>query len=143
MGFEIINLPNGLENAVGAYIFGPKISHAGNWFLLIYVPIMKRPFQFLTIALGLTLTISLSSCGRYNFIKEVSKEDKQSRPRIYGDVDGPALQSKNTYPTNPDAAKNAAVLKAQLFGEEPKAADVVMAPVAVDTAKAVESSKEN
>ena len=91
---------------------------------------MKKFIYLLSVCVaGIAL---FTACGRYNFIKEVSKEDKTARKRIYGDVDGPALQSKNTYPVGENAVKRSAELKAILFGTKTKSA----APASSDTSKA-------
>lgn len=103
---------------------------------------MKMKKTVLFLALATLMMINLSSCGRYNFIKEVSKEEKESRPRIYGEVDGPALQSKNTYPTDPDLAKNAALIKAKLFNDDVPAVKE-LAPAPIDTAKVMAAQKES
>jgi len=83
----------------------------------------------------LVTTMILSSCGKYNFLKTVSEQDKKDHPEIYGEVGGPALQTKNTYPTNPDAATRSAVLKQLLFDENARGKYI-------DTAKALAGTKE-
>ena len=64
----------------------------------------------------------------------------QENPRIYGDVDGPAKQSKNTYATPADAADQSARIKEILFnGKKPVStpvAQAVSAPSSTETAPA-------
>ena len=79
--------------------------------------------------------IVLSSCGKYNFLKPISEQDKKDHPEIYGEVGGPALQTKNTYAANPDAAQHSAVLKQLLFDENARGNYI-------DTAKALKSTQE-
>ncbi len=72
---------------------------------------MKK--QFLQIC----CLVVLASCGRYSQIaKEPNKEIKKENPRVYGEVDGPARQSKQTYAAAPDAAEKSARIKDVLFG---------------------------
>ncbi len=76
----------------------------------------------------------LSSCGRYNFPKETTKEDMKANPRIYGEVGGPAAHSKLTYSPGPNDAAEAAELKKLLFSDTPNeaagVAPAATAPVA-------------
>jgi hypothetical protein len=74
---------------------------------------MKK--QFLQIC----CLIVLASCGRYSqIVKEPNKEIKTENPRVYGEVDGPARQSKQTYAAAPDAVEKSARIKDVLFGNK-------------------------
>jgi hypothetical protein len=92
------------------------------------------------LALASFVLVVGTSCGRYSQpIPPATKEEMEENPRVYGKVDGPAEQSLNKYETDPDAATQAAVLKAQLFG---RAKDTAIAVAKVDTAAALRSSAE-
>jgi hypothetical protein len=90
---------------------------------------------------GITLLVSIcalaviSSCGKYNYIKPISEQEKKDHPEIYGDVGGDPLQTKNTYATNPAAQQRSAVLKQLLFDENARGNYI-------DTAKAMKSMQE-
>ena len=67
----------------------------------------------------------MASCGRYSKVVEAPGKDvKESNRRIFGEVDGPALQSKNTYATPPDAADKSAHIREVLFGRKKSAAAI-------------------
>ena len=70
--------------------------------------------------------VVIASCGRYSKVVDLPKKDQmQENSRIYGEVDGPARQSKNTYPTPADAADQSARIKEILFnGNKPVSAPV-------------------
>jgi len=85
--------------------------------------------------------VVIASCGRYSKVVDLPKKDQMlENPRVYGDVDGPAKQSKNTYPVPADAADQSARIKEILFyGKKPVTASVaqeVSAPPAAETAPA-------
>lgn len=87
---------------------------------------------------GLASLVLLSSCDTYSSkTPQPNKDAKLANPYVYGEVGAPAKQSKNTYPANPDAAQNAAVIKAKLFSDNAKGVETK-----VDTAKAVAATKE-
>ena len=95
---------------------------------------MKK--QFLLLNLGLALVAS-SACGRYSHTTpELDKAAMKAQPYVYGDPDGEPKQHKNIYPTNPDAATEAAVLKQKMFAPEASNAYVV------DTAAALRANQE-
>ena len=86
----------------------------------------------------------MTSCGRYSKVVEApGKDEKESKKRIYGEVDGPALQSKNVYATPADAAEKAAHIREVVFGRKKSAAAIAAeeasAPVAT-TANPVDTS---
>jgi len=61
--------------------------------------------------------VVMASCGRYSQVMEdAKKEDMRENSRVYGEVDGPARQSKNTYTAAPDAAEKSANMKDLMFG---------------------------
>lgn len=76
---------------------------------------MRKTFAKLAL-LSLTVVV-FTACDKYNHAKEVTKQDRMADSRTYGEVDGPALQSKKTYPTNPEAAGKATELRAKMFGD--------------------------
>jgi hypothetical protein len=85
--------------------------------------------------------VVIASCGRYSKVVDLPKKDqKEENPRVFGEVDGPALQSKVTYPTPADAADQSARIKEILFnGKKPVSAPVaqeVSAPASAETAPA-------
>jgi hypothetical protein len=85
--------------------------------------------------------VVIASCGRYSKVVDLPKKDQMlENPRIYGDVDGPPKQSKNTYPTPADAADQSARIKDILFNrKKPVTAPVaqeVSVPAPAETAPA-------
>ena len=89
------------------------------------------------------LLLSLVSCGRYSQIaKDPTKEVKKQNPRIYGEVDGPARQSKQTYAAAPDAADKSARIREIMFGNKKTAAQIAAeeASVPVQAAAAPKDS---
>lgn len=85
--------------------------------------------------------VVIASCGRYSKVVDLPKKDQMlENPRIYGEVGGPAKQSKNTYPTPADAADQSARIKAIMFnGNKPVSAPVAQAvstPAPTETAPA-------
>ena len=71
------------------------------------------------------LLLSLMSCGRYSKItSEPNNEIKKQNPRIYGEVGGPARQSKQTYPAAADAADKSARIREVMFGNKKSAAQI-------------------
>lgn len=100
--------------------------------------------SFAKIAVLSLAGLSLAACGKYNYAPEATKQDRQAEPRIYGEVDGPPLQTKKTYPTNPEAAAKAAELRAKMFGDaNAKTTDGATAatPAAAAPAKADSTKK--
>jgi len=96
---------------------------------------MKK--QFLQIC----CLVVLASCGRYSQIaKEPNKEIKKENPRVYGEVDGPARQSKQTYATAPDAVEKSARIKDVLFGN--KNSTMISATASVPVAAVPASSAD-
>jgi hypothetical protein len=78
------------------------------------------------------LLLSLASCGRYSQVaKDPNKEIKTANHRIYGEVDGPARQSKQTYPAPPDAADKSARIRQKMFGNNKSAAQIAAEEVSV------------
>lgn len=66
--------------------------------------------------------IVAASCARYSQVRETAKkEEMKENSRIYGEVDGPARQSKATYPTPADAATRSADIHDLMFGKGKKA----------------------
>ena len=60
----------------------------------------------------------MTSCGRYSKVLDLpTKEEYSENKRIYGEMGQPAHQSKNTYPTAPDAAEKSVKIKEILFGK--------------------------
>lgn len=101
---------------------------------------------------GFAATLVLASCDTYSYKTPLpNKKQEAKNPYVYGDPNGPAKQSKLTYPTDPAAAEKAAALKAKLFGDAQPvaAAKEEAAPSAApadsaattDTAKAVASAQ--
>lgn len=70
------------------------------------------------------ILIVAASCGRYSQVRETAKkEEMKENERIYGEVDGPARQSKVTWPNPSDAAARSAEIHEIMFGKgKPKAA---------------------
>ncbi|WP_035726552.1 hypothetical protein [Eisenibacter elegans] len=69
-----------------------------------------------------------------------SKMDKMKNPNknnsyVYGEVDGPARQLKNTYDDTPEGQKRADAIRQKLYGDK-KAEALSDGNVAADTAKA-------
>jgi len=63
------------------------------------------------------ILVVASSCGRYSKVLDLpNKEDYKQNTRVYGEFGAPAHQSKNTYPTAPDAAEKSVKIKEILFG---------------------------
>lgn len=52
--------------------------------------------------LAIAILFVFASCDRYHHLSEVNEKEMAKKERIYGDVGGPARQTKNTYPDNPD-----------------------------------------
>jgi hypothetical protein len=72
---------------------------------------MKR--QLITAS----LVIVLASCGRYSQVRELPQKDEMAaNSRVYGEVEGPARQSKQTYPTPADAADRSVKIKDIMYG---------------------------
>ena len=92
------------------------------------------------------MMLVLAACGRYSQVaKEPNKEIKMQNPRVYGEVGGPARQSKQTYPTPADAADKSARIREVMFGNKKTAAQIaaeeVTAPVQAAAAP-VDSASE-
>jgi hypothetical protein len=69
------------------------------------------------------ILLVMSSCGKYSqVVDQPKKDEKEANTRIFGEVDGPAKQSKITYPTPPDAADKSVKIHAKMFGKENKPA---------------------
>jgi hypothetical protein len=70
-------------------------------------------------ALNLVLLVigaaALSACGKYHFVKETTTQEMKAKPAVYGEVGGPAKQTKNTYPANPADVQRTGVIKQLLF----------------------------
>lgn len=63
------------------------------------------------------LVVLLTSCGRFSQVRELpQQEEMKANPRVYGEVGGPARQSKQTYATPADAAEKSIRIKEKLFG---------------------------
>jgi hypothetical protein len=87
--------------------------------------------------------VILASCGRYSqVVKEPNKEIKTENPRVYGEVDGPARQSKQTYAAAPDAAEKTARLRELMFGNKnsTKVTSSTTPPVAVNPAAVADTT---
>ena len=68
----------------------------------------------------------MASCGRYSQVMEdAKKEDMKENSRVYGEVDGPARQSKNTFAAPADLAEKSANVKELMFGKPQIAKTVV------------------
>jgi hypothetical protein len=83
--------------------------------------------------------VVMASCGKYSRVVDLPKKDQmQENPRVYGELDGPAKQSKNTYPTPADAAdKSARIKEIMFYGKKPVSTPVsqeVSAPASAETA---------
>jgi hypothetical protein len=94
--------------------------------------VRKNIFYTLALLAGALL---VASCGKYNYIPEVTDADMKAQPEIYGKVGEPALQTVNVYPTNPAAATRTAVLKQLLFDENARGNYI-------DTARALRAMQE-
>jgi hypothetical protein len=71
------------------------------------------------------MVLILASCGRYSqVVKEPNKEMKMANARVYGEVGGPARQSKQTYPAAADAAEKSARIREVMFGNKKSAAQI-------------------
>ena len=71
------------------------------------------------------ILLLLASCGRYSQVaKDPNKEMKMENPRVYGEVGGPARQSKQTYTAAPDAADKSARIREVMFGNKKTAAQI-------------------
>ena len=71
------------------------------------------------------MLLILASCGRYSkVVKDPNKEMKMENPRVYGEVGGPARQSKQTYPAPADAADKSARIREIMFGDKKTAAQI-------------------
>lgn len=71
------------------------------------------------------ILLILASCGRYSqVVKEPNKEIKMENPRVYGEVGGPARQSKQTYQAAADAADKSARIRGIMFGNQKSAAQI-------------------
>ena len=89
------------------------------------------------------ILLALASCGRYSkVVKEPNKEIKLENPRVYGEVDGAARQSKQTYPAAADAADKSARIREVMFGNKKSAAQIAAeeATVPVQAAAAPKDS---
>jgi hypothetical protein len=69
-------------------------------------------------------------------VEAPKKDQKEQNPRVFGEVDGPARQSKVTYPAPPDAADKSARLKEILFGKGKPAVTVAAQEVSAPAASA-------
>jgi hypothetical protein len=78
------------------------------------------------------LLVVLASCGRYSKVRDLPQKDEMAaNSRIYGEVEGPARQSKQTYPAPADAADRSVKIKDKMFGIGMTASKVaVSTPVA-------------
>jgi|GEM_PF-1100767 len=101
---------------------------------------MKRVIVAVAVLSGLML----GACGRYsNLTPEANNEEMKDNPTVYGNVGEAAKQSLNKYETDPNAAENAAVAKAQLFGQSAKTQGGAGATtMVIDTAAALKSTAE-
>lgn len=82
--------------------------------------------------------VVMASCGRYSQVVDLpKKEQMEENSRVYGEVDGPARQSKQTYANPADAADRSAKIKDIMFGTGQTATDIAAqeasAPVATDS----------
>ena len=55
------------------------------------------------------------ACGRYSKVTEQPTEEAMKKnERVYGDVGGPAKQSANTYPDDPEAAAKSVEIRKRI-----------------------------
>ena len=72
----------------------------------------KNTALLLTLIAG----FAFGACDRYSYTTpQLEKTAMEENKRVYGEPGGPAKQSLNKYPTNPDAAAKAQELKEKLF----------------------------
>jgi hypothetical protein len=99
---------------------------------------INTTFRSAMSILGVAALGFLASCDTYSYkTPQPNKDTKLANPHVYGEVDGPALQSKKTYPTNPEAAQKAAEVKAKLFADNNATMPETEAPKAAPAATAV------
>jgi len=70
---------------------------------------MKKALALIIIA-----TAGLTACGKYNYAPQLTEDQKKAKERVYGEIGGPAKQTKMTYPDDPDAAARTAAIKQKL-----------------------------
>jgi hypothetical protein len=81
---------------------------------------MRKGFSTLFLLSILSVGVATTSCDTYSYpTPQPDKAQMKGNEYVYGDVGGPAKQSKNTYPTNPDAAANALNIKKKLYADDP------------------------
>ncbi|SDK75873.1 hypothetical protein SAMN05421823_103484 [Catalinimonas alkaloidigena] len=66
----------------------------------------------------LSAPLLLGSCDRYNHPKDLTQEEMASRPRVYGEPDGPPRQAKLSYEADPNLAENADAARHKLFADQ-------------------------
>ncbi len=71
------------------------------------------------VGLVLVLGMSLVACGKYNYTEPLTEDEKAKNERVYGDVGGPARQSKNQYDVPDDLNARVADIKVKLYGGFP------------------------
>jgi hypothetical protein len=69
----------------------------------------------LNLALVILGAAALSSCGKYHWVKETTKQEMEAKPAIYGEVGGVPKQTKNTYTALPSDVQRTATLRQLLF----------------------------
>ncbi len=81
---------------------------------------MRKGFSALVLSGVLATGVVTTGCDTYSHpTPQLDKAQMKKNEYVYGEVDGPARQSKNTYPTNPDAAAKAADMKKKLYADDP------------------------
>ena len=81
---------------------------------------MRKGFSTLFLLSILSVGVATTGCDTYSYpTPQPDKAQMKANERTYGDVDGPAKQSKNTYPTNPDAVVRALEIKKKLYADDP------------------------
>ncbi len=71
------------------------------------------------LGLVLVLGTSLAACGKYNYTEPLTDDEKAKNERVYGEVGGPARQSKNQYEVPDDLNARVADIKVKLYGGFP------------------------
>jgi hypothetical protein len=75
-----------------------------------------------------------TSCGKYSGRTPLPTKDQMSNNEwVYGNPEGPARQTLNTYPTNPDAIGRATEIRQMLFASDTAARGTHVAATRVGT----------
>lgn len=75
----------------------------------------RKPVRWMVMPV---LVLAFAACDRYHDKTTVKEKEMKTQERIYGDVGGPARQTKQEYPDNPDLIELQQKTKVALYYDQ-------------------------